>query len=76
METLLNAPTGKSLRIVQIKGGHGIRRHLARLAISENSTIQIERNAPFSGPLVIKINGAQTAIGRGIAAKIFVEVVK
>ena len=71
--TLLDAKTNEELRVVDIMAGCRLQQSLAHLGVEVGSLIRIRRNAPFSGPLIINCNGAETAIGRGIASKIFVE---
>ncbi len=76
MVSLLEAPKHRNLRVVKVTGGRGVRVNLARMQIHVGSEVKILRNAPFSGPLMVERNGAQTALGRGIAGKIFVEEVE
>ncbi len=73
MKTLLEIPSKTSVKIISIDGGKGPRRILGQLGIGIGSIIKIQRNAPFAGPLLIEIHGSSVAIGRGVAAKIFVE---
>jgi ferrous iron transport protein A len=73
MKSLLEIPTDKSVKIVEIAGGKGSRKILAQLGIGVGSRVVIKKNAPFSGPLLLENRGTIVAIGRGIAAKILVE---
>jgi Fe2+ transport system protein FeoA len=75
MKTLNDVQKSDRLRITAILGGRGIQRRLAQLGIGIGSIISVNRNAPFSGPIVIEHEGSNFAIGIGIAAKIKVEVV-
>jgi Fe2+ transport system protein FeoA len=76
MKTLINAQKSEKLRITAIVGGRGVQRHLAQLGIGIGSVIKVNRNALFSGPVIIGHDGSNYAIGKGIAAKIEVEVIK
>lgn len=73
LKSLLDVETGKAVKIVSIAGGKNSRQVLAQLGIGIGSKVTIQRNAPFSGPLLIENHGVSVALGRGIAAKIMVE---
>ncbi|GAB4373662.1 MAG: FeoA family protein [Calditrichia bacterium] len=73
MKTLLEVPAQKTVKIVSIVGGKGARQILAQMGIGVGSRITVSRNAPFSGPLLIKAHGTTIALGRGIAKKLLVE---
>ncbi|HKJ69152.1 MAG TPA: FeoA domain-containing protein [bacterium] len=73
MKNLLEVKSHKTLKISQIDGGQNVRKKLSVMGIGVDSSIKVIRNAPFAGPLIIEHAGSQTAIGRGIAAKIQVE---
>ena len=75
MKTLIDVKRSDRLRITAIIGGKGVQRCLAQLGIGIGSIISVNRNAPFSGPIIIEHQGSNFAIGIGIAAKIKVEVV-
>ncbi len=72
-KTLLEVPTNKKVKIVNIVGGRGARKQLAQFGIGIGSVIKVKRNAPFAGPLLIENQGMAVALGRGVAAKILVE---
>jgi len=73
---MLEAKSDERLRIIDIMAGRQLRQSLAHLGIEIGSLIQVSRSAPLSGPLIIKYNESETAIGRGIASKIVVERVR
>jgi len=73
MKNLPDARALVKLKIVEIMGGRGMRQQLAQIGIGVHSIIVIDRDAPFSGPLIIAHDGTKIAMGRGIAAKILVE---
>jgi len=74
--SLLEARVNEKLKVVDILAGCRLQQSLAHLGIEIGSEVQVRRNAPFSGPLIIKYNNSETAIGRGIASKVFVEPVQ
>lgn len=73
---LAEAPQGVPLRIVEILGGHGIRRRLLALGFHVEDIIEKNSNALFGGPILVKNVATDTsvALGRGIAQKILVEI--
>jgi len=75
MKTLVSVKKPAKLKIININGGKGVLRHLAQIGIGVGSIINVERNAPFSGPIMINHEGSKFVIGLGIAAKILVEVI-
>jgi ferrous iron transport protein A len=75
MKTLIDVQKPKKLKVKSISGGRGVLRHLAQLGIGVGSIINVERHAPFSGPIMIEHEGSKFVIGLGIAAKILVEVI-
>lgn len=49
-------------------------RYLASLGLLPGAEIVVEEAAPFGGPLLVRVGGAQYALGRDVCAKIRVEV--
>ncbi len=72
---LLDAPKNKKLRIVDYRGGRGVGHKLRQLGLSPGREIKILRYAPLGGPVMVDAEGRSVAIGRGIAARVVVEVV-
>jgi ferrous iron transport protein A len=60
-------------RVVDIRGGPGVRQRLSQMGIHPGDRITILRYGALRGPILIEIHGSQVALGRGIAAKIVVE---
>ena len=77
MIDLTQAPYDKQLRIVDIQGGHGVRRRLLSLGFHKNHIIELDSRSILKGPLLVKDLSSDTsvALGRGIAQKIMVEIV-
>jgi Fe2+ transport system protein FeoA len=77
MMTLMNAPRDARLRIVEIEGGHGVRRRLMSLGLHKNDVVEMDSKSIFGGPILIRNLRTDTsvALGRGIARNIMVEIV-
>ncbi len=70
--TLDTLPPGTRARIIDIRGGRGIIYRLYQMGFTPGSIVEVVANYGY-GPIVIRIRGVETAIGRGVARKIFVE---
>lgn len=77
MIDLTQAPYDKQLRIVDIRGGHGIRRRLLSLGFHKNHIVELDSRCILKGPILVKdlTSDTSVALGRGIAQKIMVEIV-
>ena len=77
MINLTQAPFDKQLKIVDIQGGHGVRRQLISLGFHKNQMIELDSRSILKGPILVKnlTSDTSVALGRGIAQKIMVEVV-
>jgi len=77
MISLAQAPHDTPLKIVEIIGGHGIRRRLFALGFHKNDIIELDSESIFRGPILVRNLTLDTsvALGRGIAQKIMVEIV-
>jgi len=74
--TLDQARAHSTLKITSISGGWGVRRNLNEVGLHVGDTIRILRRAPFGGPLMIVSHGTEVAIGRQMAEKVKVEVIR
>ena len=74
--SLLEAPEGEILKIVEIRGGQGLHRRLLALGFHPGDLVTLENEALMNGPVLVKnsTTGTRVALGRGIAQKIMVEV--
>ena len=71
MEKLLvDLNSGEEAIITAIHGGHGMRRRLCSQGIVEGQVIRMVSSLAWGGPIVVLVNRAQVAIGRGMAGKI------
>ena len=70
---LLEVAVGKSVRVASFEGGLGVSSTLRQLGMLPGERVRVLRRAPLRGPLMVEVKGRSIAIGRGIAAKIFVD---
>lgn len=63
-------------RILHINGGFGFQRRLRVMGVREGQIIKVISKQPFRGPYTISIGGTNITIGRGMANKIAVEVLR
>jgi len=73
--TLDKVKENQKVKVANISGGWGVRQRLGCLGIHPGDMITIKRSAIMQGPILIKIHGNQVALGRGVASRIFVEVI-
>jgi len=66
--------TGQSGIVVQVAGGHGVVRRLEALGIRPGKRITKVSSMLFRGPVTVRIDNAQVAIGFGMASRVMVEV--
>ncbi len=70
--SLLAAPVGVRLRVVEVAGGWGMKRKLAALGVVELAEVTKVAGAD-SGPVVIEVSGRRSTIGQRMAARVAVE---
>ncbi|HHF98475.1 MAG TPA: ferrous iron transport protein A [Candidatus Aerophobetes bacterium] len=72
MFTLLDLPAGEIAEVVAIGGGWGVQRNLAALGLVPGRKVRKITAQPIGGPVLVEIvGGGKVAIGRGMAAKVF-----
>lgn len=59
--------------MIDIQGGWGIRGRLGHMGVHPGDQITVLRHGALGGPVLIEVHGFQVALGRGIAARIWVE---
>lgn len=76
--SLIQAPADTPLKIVDILGGHGVRRRLIVMGFHKNDTIELDLRAILRGPVLVKnlTSDTSVALGRGVAQKIMVEIIE
>jgi len=67
-------PEGTKGIVKSIVGGFGMRRRLYELGFTEGTEVWVIKSGR-PGPILVSVRGSRLAIGRGVAMKIFVEVV-
>jgi len=71
---LAQVRAGQSGIVVQIQGGHGLVSRLSALGIRPGKKITKISSMLMRGPVTIRVDRAQVAIGFGMAKKILVEL--
>ena len=74
--TLAEMRTGQTGTIVEVLGGHGLIRRLDALGIRPGKKVTKLSSTLFRGPVMLRVNNTQVAVGFGMARKIIVEVDK
>jgi len=68
--------TGQTGTVVGVMGGHGLIRRLDALGIRPGRKVTKLSSTLFRGPIILRVNSTQVAVGFGMARKIIVEVDK
>lgn len=71
---LIELTPGEEAVIIEILGGHGLRKRLEALGLNEGQKVKKLGRLGWGGPVILLINRAQIAIGHSMAQKIFVQV--
>ena len=74
--TLAEMKTGQTGTVVGVLGGHGLIRRLDALDIRPGKKVTKLSSTLFRGPVTLRVNNTQVAVGFGMAKKIIVEVDK
>jgi len=74
--TLAEMRTGQTGTVVGVLGGHGLIRRLDALGIRPGRKVTKLSSTLFSGPVILRVNNTQVAVGFGMARKIIVETDK
>jgi len=74
IKSLIECPIGKILKVIRVNAGYHAKRRLANLGIVPGVNIIKKCSAPFRGPIEINVKGSTLIIGRGLAAKILVQM--
>jgi ferrous iron transport protein A len=70
---LIQLRTGQKAKILRLEGGPGFQRNVRSRGMREGKILEVVTRHPIGGPIVIEIDGRETAIGRGMAKRIIVE---
>ena len=74
--TLAEMRIGQTGTVVEVLGGHGLIRRLDALGIRPGRKVTKLSSTLFRGPVMLRVNNSQVAVGFGMARKIRVEVDK
>ncbi len=74
IKTLDSVRPGQKAKVVEVKGGWGMRQRLCELGIFPDQIIIIANASLWKGPVLVQTNGNEVALGRGVARKVIVEV--
>lgn len=74
--TLAEMRTGQIGTVVGVLGGHGLIRRLDALGIRPGKKVTKVSSTLFHGPVTLRVDNTQVAVGFGMARKIIVEVDK
>ena len=74
--TLAEMRTGQTGTVIGVLGGHGLIQRLDALGIRPGRKITKVSSALFRGPVMLRVNSSQVAVGFGMARKIIIEVDK
>jgi Fe2+ transport system protein FeoA len=69
--SLVGVVPGQSVEIVDVKGGHGLKRRLAAMGLVRGQEVEVIYNNR-GGPLVVAVMGGRLMMGRGMARRIIV----
>jgi ferrous iron transport protein A len=72
--TLADMRTGQTGTVIGVLGGPGLIRRLDALGIRPGKKVTKTSSVLFHGPVTLKVNNSQVAVGFGMARKIIVEV--
>ena len=73
-KTLATMVQDESGIISRMEGGDEFKRKLRNIGIREGKQVTLVTKQYFGGPVVLKVDGRETSIGRGMARRIFVNV--
>jgi DtxR family Mn-dependent transcriptional regulator len=79
---LTSLKEGESGKITSIKpnprggGGWGLQKRLMDMGLTPGTKVTVVKSAPFRGPIEVYVRGSRLALGRGMAARILVEIEK
>jgi ferrous iron transport protein A len=74
--TLAEMKTGQTGTVAGVLGGHGLIRRLDALGIRPGKKVTKISSTLFRGPVMLRVNNSQVAVGFGMARKIIVEADK
>ncbi|HWQ20317.1 MAG TPA: FeoA family protein [Methanotrichaceae archaeon] len=73
---LTKAPCNMPLEIKSLNGDFGWEKRFESVGIRKGRRVRKIVCQPFGGPVVIEVDGSKISLGRGIASRIGVEVLR
>jgi ferrous iron transport protein A len=70
------APQHQWLEVVEVPQGRGAARSLAHLGVLVKERLRVQSAAPWGGPVLVEVGATTVAIGRGLASRIKVRVLR
>jgi len=71
-KNLAECESGEEVIVVSVNAGYRAKTRLANLGIVPGVKVKKMKNAPFRGPIEIKVKGSSLVLGRGLAYRIIV----
>jgi DtxR family Mn-dependent transcriptional regulator len=73
-DSLAQVEAGRRVRVVRVSDQDGaMLRYLAELGIRPGAVVAVVARAPFGGPIVVSVDGADHAVGPALAEQVLVE---
>ena len=69
---LTECESGEEVVVLSVNAGYRAKTRLANLGIVPGLKVKKMKNAPFRGPIEIKVKGSSLVLGRGLASRIIV----
>jgi len=69
---LAECESGEEVIVLSVNTGYRAKTRLANLGIVPGVKVKKMKNAPFRGPIEIKVRGSSLVLGRGLASRIIV----
>jgi len=74
--TLAEMRIGQTGTVVEVLGGHGFIRRLDALGVRPGKKVTKLSSTLFRGPVILRVDNAQVAIGFGMARRMIIDVHK
>lgn len=74
IKTLASVEPGQKVKVIEVKGGWGMRQKLCELGIFPDQIVTLASASLWKGPVLVQTNSNEVALGRGVARKVIVEV--
>jgi DtxR family Mn-dependent transcriptional regulator len=71
---LSNLKPGEKGRVAFMRGGKQACQRLTDMGLTPNTYVKMVNAAPFKGPVEVEIRGTSLALGRNLAAQVFVKI--